>query len=202
ILQKRMVSSLFSITKSLEKRAIRLREALRKREQALEALKELNEYEQEYEDLEDERREEIEDHLLALTTAEHPKEMEIEIRQLEGLVEDAKKIPKDTKAEKFLEFVKSIFDKKPDEKLLVFTEYKDTLTYLAGGTSEGKKLTGILENAGYKLTQIHARNLMNIKKHFEGSMKILTEHQFHTALQILFDLTDLFALQEIPNEEG
>lgn len=105
ILQKRMVSSLFSITKSLEKRAMRLREELRKREQALEAIKELNEYEREYEDLEDERIEEIEDHLLALTTAEHPKEMQIEIRQLEGLVEDAKKIPKDTKAKKFLEFV-------------------------------------------------------------------------------------------------
>lgn len=171
ILQKRMVSSLFSIKKSLEKRAMRLREALRKREQALEALKELNEYEQEYEDLEDERREEIEDHLLALTTAEHPKEMELEIRQLEGLVEDAKKIPKDTKAEKFLEFVKSIFDKKQDEKLLVFTEYKDTLTYLAGGISEGKKITGILENAGYKLTQIHGSMDMDARQEAEAEFR-------------------------------
>jgi hypothetical protein len=33
-------------------------------------------------------------------------------------------------------------------------------------------------------------------------MKILIEYHFHTALQILFDLTDLFALQEILNEEG
>ncbi len=175
ILQKRMVSSLFAIQKSLEKRAMRLQEALRKREQALEALKglpkELNEYEQEYEDMEDERREEIEDHLLALTTAEHPKEMELEIRQLEGLVEEAKKIPKDTKAEKFLEFVKGIFDKKPDEKLLVFTEYKDTLTYLAGGTSEGKKITGLLEKAGYKIVQIHGSMDMDARQEAEAEFK-------------------------------
>jgi len=175
ILQKRMVSSLFSIQKSLENRAARLRDALIKREQALKALEilpqELNEYEKEYEDLEDERREEIENHLLALTTAENPKEIELEIRQLEGLIETAAKITKDTKAEKFLEFVKGIFDKNIDEKLLVFTEYHDTLAYLAGGKSNGKTIIGILINAGYKVTQIHGSMDMDARQDAEADFR-------------------------------
>lgn len=181
ILQKRMVSSLFAITKSLENRARRLREALDRREEALEALKglpkELQEYEDEYEDLEDERREEIESHILALTTAENPKEIEIEIGHLEGLIEESKKLRKDTKAEGFLKFVEEVFEKDPDEKLLVFTEYKDTLAYLAGGVVNGRDVQGILEMKGYKITIIH------------GSMDIESrqraEEEFRDEAQIL-----------------
>ena len=175
ILQKRMVSSLFSIKKSLKNRAFRLRDALDKRETALEALKELpkdlDEYDQEYEDLEDERREEIEEHLLAITTSENPKEIELEIRQLEGLIDEVDKIPQDTKAEKFLEFVKGVFEENPDEKLIVFTEYRDTLSYLAGGISDGKTVTGILEKAGFALTQIHGSMDMESRQQAENEFR-------------------------------
>ena len=36
----------------------------------------------------------------------------------------------------------------------------------------------------------------------KGNMRSYIRNHFHTAIQILFDLTDLFALQEILNEEG
>jgi predicted nucleic acid binding AN1-type Zn finger protein len=54
-------------------------------------------------------------------------------------------------------------------------------------------------------SHLNARAQFNEHKEaFQGSqiMKILSEHHFHTAFQILFYITDLFALQEIPNEEG
>lgn len=173
ILQKRMVSSLYAITKSLENRVERLEEALRKREEAEEALKDfpnefLDEYDQDYEDLEDERREEIEDHLLALTTAKNPKEMELEIGQLKGLLREARDIPKDTKAEEFLKFVKGVFDNDPNEKILVFTEYKDTLIYLAG---DDKRVKGILQEAGYKVARIHGSMDMEARERAEDEFR-------------------------------
>jgi SNF2 family DNA or RNA helicase/HKD family nuclease len=129
LLQKRMVSSIAAIRKSLERRLIALEHpeaaALTPAE-----LRELREREDDEEALSDERREQLQRKLerarLKLTTAEHREE----IRRVKELLELAKRIRVDSKAQELRQFMRGLLGKAPQEKLLVFTEYTDTLDYL------------------------------------------------------------------------
>jgi hypothetical protein len=129
LLQKRMVSSIAAIRKSLERRLIALEHpeaaALTPAE-----LRELREREDDEEALSDERREQLQSKLerarLKLSTPEHREE----IRRVKELLEVAKRIRVDSKAQELRQFVQGVLDKAPQEKLLIFTEYTDTLDYL------------------------------------------------------------------------
>ena len=102
-------------------------------------------------------------------------EIEAEIRKLRQLAKDASALvtvnadPRETepifkpdsKASAFLEFVDALFRKSRKEKLLVFTEYVDTLNYLlsllqAMDGGHGHK---------YRLTKIHgSTNAVNVTR--------------------------------------
>jgi superfamily II DNA or RNA helicase len=135
ILQKRMVSSIYSIKKSLENRKGRLEE-LKKRGEIIDLTdKEQTRLEQYREDPEmftDSEKEEIEKKLEALTAATRPEELQREINKLKDLIALADQITVDSKAESLVEFINEILEKDPKEKVLIFTEYKDTLDYLVG----------------------------------------------------------------------
>lgn len=129
LLQKRMVSSIAAIRKSLERRLI----ALEHPEAAVltpAELRELREREDDEEALFDERQEELQRKLerarLKLSTLEHREE----IRRVKELLELAKRIRVDSKAKELRQFVSGLLDKDPHEKRLIFTEYTDTLDYL------------------------------------------------------------------------
>jgi len=129
LLQKRMVSSIAAIRRSLERRII----ALEHPEAAVLSpaeLRELKERDADEESLTDRRREELQRKLeaarLRLNTAEH----QDEIRQVRTLHELAKSIHVDSKARELREFVAGVLNKAPGEKILIFTEYTDTLDYL------------------------------------------------------------------------
>jgi superfamily II DNA or RNA helicase/HKD family nuclease len=129
LLQKRMVSSIAAIRRSLERRQI----ALEHPESAIltaAELRELKEREDDEEALTDDRREQLQRKLeaarLKLNTAQH----QAEIRRVRRLVELAKGIRVDSKAQELQKFVNGVLTNAPHEKILIFTEYTDTLDYL------------------------------------------------------------------------
>jgi len=128
ILQKRMVSSIAAIRKSLARRACRLLEeqkvALSERDEAdLESLIE------EPDTLTEARAEELVQKLEQLTLHTGPG-LHREITRLNELCQMADALAVDSKAAKLIEFVKGILEQDPQEKIIVFTEYRDTLDYL------------------------------------------------------------------------
>jgi superfamily II DNA or RNA helicase/HKD family nuclease len=129
LLQKRMVSSIAAIRRSLERRLI----ALEHPEAAVLTAAELRELKDRAEDeeaLTDSRREDLQRKLekarLKLTMEQH----KTEIRNVRRLYDLAKGIKVDSKAIELKKFVEGVLSKAPQEKILIFTEYTDTLDYL------------------------------------------------------------------------
>lgn len=128
IYQKRLVSSIRAIRKSLEKRKRDLEtggEELSTLSQKL-----LEKYRSRPETLTDEQRQQIEREIQESSISQSPDDIASEIETLEGLIERSREIDIDSKAAKLREFVDGILAEDPDEKVLIFTEYTDTLRYL------------------------------------------------------------------------
>ncbi|RJQ65744.1 MAG: hypothetical protein C4519_27310 [Desulfobacteraceae bacterium] len=129
LLQKRMVSSIAAIRRSLERRLIALEHPEAAVLTAAE-LRELKERADDEEALTDDRREELQKKLekarLKLTMDQH----KAEIRNVRRLHELAKGIRVDSKAQELKKFVEGVLTKASHEKILIFTEYTDTLDYL------------------------------------------------------------------------
>jgi len=80
--------------------------------------------------LEDSDREQAEQELERLTVAQGDEALQKEIDTLQELVAMAEDLPVDTKARKVKRYIEQLFEEHPDEKLILFTEYRDTLDYL------------------------------------------------------------------------
>ncbi|MEM2914803.1 MAG: helicase-related protein, partial [Candidatus Bathyarchaeia archaeon] len=133
ILQKRMASSIAAITKSLENRLQRLKELRELGTFPDYGMLEIQEMEEEgisLDDLEDKDREELEKKYEVLTMARNVKELDQEIMILSELVKLARSVTTDSKADALVKFVEAIHEQNPSEKILIFTEYRDTLDYL------------------------------------------------------------------------
>src|SRR5439155_10334081 len=162
MLQRRFASSVYAVRRSLE----RMKE---KREKILE---DPEAYRQEqlrkkvpddFDELTDEEQQEILDELESVVASIDPDDLREEIIELGKLVDQAKVLEErevESKLTKLREVIteEGIFED-PKMKLLVFTEHKDTLDYLAGDGRGGRPL-GKLREWGLNVTQIH------------GSMKI------------------------------
>jgi superfamily II DNA or RNA helicase len=152
ILQKRMASSIAAITKSLENRQRRLmdlRQLGRLQDFAELEIQEMEEEGVSIEDLEDKEKEELEKKYEVLTMARNLKELDQEIDVLSGLVELARAVTKDSKADALVEFVSKTHEQDPLEKILIFTEYKDTLNYLV------ERLEPLIKQWNAETTTIH-----------------------------------------------
>jgi len=129
VLQRRLASSIAAITLSLERRLKKLR-SLRK----LGKIKqEFGDIPEELEDLTEAERWKFEDDFVErLTTAGTMAELEAEIAELEQLVRKAKHAARHVKETKFEELRKVISEhvSGKNERLLIFTEHKDTLFFL------------------------------------------------------------------------
>lgn len=130
LFQKRMVSSVEAIRKSLERRLqalVRLREeGGPSPEISGEEARKLDEYLADPDSLSDAERERLERWLETLPV--HAR-IDLEIAKLQELCATAHKIQVDTKAETLLKFLEDLLRQR-EEKVLVFTEYRDTLHYL------------------------------------------------------------------------
>ncbi len=160
VLQRRLASSMSAIRLSLERRLRRLRDL-----QKLGKIKqEFGEIPDDMEDLTEAERWQFEDELVErLTMAETMAELEAEIEDLDGLVKLAKLNEKNVPETKFEELrgVVSQHLAGRDERLLVFTEHKDTLDFLV------RKLTDL----GFYCCTIHGG--MSLEK------RIAAEREFY-----------------------
>ena len=150
ILQRRMTSSTYALLKSLERRKNRLEDLLKSSE-LNKKLPNLEDFE-EVEDYQEKERWEIEERWETISLARNKEELKKEIWTVEGLIERAKEILAEEKEVKLSELKKAIeegFRKLREvggnEKILIFTESKDTLEYLVNK----------IKSWGYSVNYIH-----------------------------------------------
>jgi superfamily II DNA or RNA helicase len=168
ILQRRLASSVRAVRKSLERRRDRLQDLYRKGQ----LLQDLGYSEESLEDLEEGARWQKEEELLEkLTSAETLDELQQEIEELTGLALLAREVEKqeiETKLNRLREVIEDERLRETGTKLLVFTESRDTLEYLA--EKIGRKW-------GYSVTTIHGGMNMDAR--------IRAEHEFENRAQVM-----------------
>jgi superfamily II DNA or RNA helicase len=126
LMQKRLVSSIGAIKATLSRRLANLVD-----EQSTEtSLSEEARAYLEGEDLEEEDKEQAEEELVSLTVTESDAQLEEEIETLRDLVSLAEGIPVDSKAQKVRRYIQQLLEEQPNEKVLLFTEYRDSLDYI------------------------------------------------------------------------
>src|SRR2546426_7128098 len=147
ILQRRLASSTYAILRSLERRKKRLEDLLQGVAEPVHPDEETYDAE-EVEDLSEEDRWKEEQIWETLSVAENRQELQSEVRVIAGLIDKAKAIIQKEIEVKILHLKQTMADlmaKFPNEKILIFTEAKDTLEYL-----ERK-----IRSWGYTISTIH-----------------------------------------------
>ena len=128
LMQKRLVSSIGAIQATLSRR---LGDLVDDQSTSTSLSEEASAY-LDGEDLDEAGKQRAEEELSALTVTESDAQLEEEIETLRDLVSLAEGIPVDSKAQKVRRYIQQLLEEQPDEKLLLFTEYRDTLDYLLG----------------------------------------------------------------------
>jgi superfamily II DNA or RNA helicase len=183
MLQRRFASSIYAVRRSLE----RMRE---KRRKVLEnprafVLKQLD-IPDDLDELPEEEREDYLEQIENATISIDPAVLRDEIAQLGRLIDQACALEQREVESKLTRLRQVLQDNavlsNPDMKLLVFTEHKDTLDYLAGDGREGRPL-GRLRQWGLKVTQIHGG--MKIGDRDTKGTRISAEREFREEAQVL-----------------
>lgn len=132
LMQKRLVSSVGAIRETLRRRL----QALLEEGAADHGLSTEAKAYLDGEDLEETDRENAERELERLTITEGDAALQAEIDMLQNLVAQAEDIPVDTKARQVKRYIQQLLEENPNEKVLLFTEYRDTLDYLLDQVSD------------------------------------------------------------------
>lgn len=170
VLQRRLASSLRAIRKSLERRKQKLEElkslGLRFAEEGIPDFEGI-------EDLEESERWKIEQEAIErFTTAKSIEELQQEIDQLTELIRLARLAEKEGTEKKLEELRQVIKNEKlgsSKEKLLIFTEAKDTLEYL-----EEK-----LQSWGFNTVVIHGNMKLGDSRNLVEGTRLWAEHEFN-----------------------
>jgi SNF2 family DNA or RNA helicase len=180
ILQRRLTSSTHAIYESLNRRKARLEELLelpdRISQHREDYLRAQDISEEELEDMPEEERDKIERRLEHLTIARNIEDVQVEIDHLEGLIGQAEQVRAQKVESKLVGLRDKVLANLGDRKLLIFTEFRDTLDYLAGDGKKGRPL-GLLRQWGYRVTTIHGQMSMDAR--------IEAEHEFRDEAQIM-----------------
>jgi superfamily II DNA or RNA helicase len=164
--QRRLASSTFAVRRSLEKRAKRLADALSRAQELAAMAPPVLPDPEELEEMEDFERERVQEMIEAITLASNPEQVREEIVELEELAEQAKVVEAEGNEAK-LSRLKDLLQQQgffdhSDQRLLIFTEFKDTLDYLMDclrkwgfsvGCIHGSMKPGSREEPG---TRLHA----------------------------------------------
>lgn len=131
--QRRLASSTFAVRQSLENRARRLESALKRGEQLLAEEVEIPDPE-DLEEMEESEREKWEERLALISLAQNPQDVRDEVtdlNRLAGMAEEVETSGTEAKLSKLRTLLQEqgFFDH-PEERLIIFTEFKDTLDYL------------------------------------------------------------------------
>jgi len=180
ILQRRLTSSSYAVLESLKRRRARLEELLtlpdRIQDEEEDYLRARRITPEELEDMPELERERIEEQLEHLTIARNIADVRSEIQQLDGLIIRAEAVRSQEVESKLVGLRDNVLANIGDRKLLIFTEFRDTLEYLAGNGRDGRPL-GKLREWGYSVTTIHGQMNMDAR--------IAAEHEFRDETQIL-----------------
>ena len=175
--QRRLASSTQAMRRSLENRIKRLEKGLNETQPAQPVLPTWEEWE-ELDEFEDAEREKLEGSLEAVTLAGNPEQVRKEITELQTLAQEAKRVEEEG-GEAKLKCLHTIMQKEgffdqSDQRLLIFTEFKDTLNYLE------KNLKGW----GFSVGCIHGG--MKPGSRDEPGSRLYVEQQFREgAVQVL-----------------
>lgn len=170
ILQRRLTSSTHAIYRSLVRRKERMEELLELPEKIRQDEDYLNVRgisAEELEDMEEEERERIEERLMHLTIAENIVDVKAEIIQLEGLIVQAEEVRAQEIESKLVGLKDNVLAQLGERKLLIFTEFRDTVSYLVEK----------LRVWGYQVVTIHGQMNMDAR--------ITAEHEFKDKAQIM-----------------
>ena len=132
ILQRRLASSSYALWRSLIRRRDRLKEMLDEFEKSKKSKPKIFDFD-EADEMSEEERWQQESLWETLSIAENREELEREIQTLGELVTETKKVIDqnvEVKLEKLKETMKALEERAKSEKILIFTESKDTLEYL------------------------------------------------------------------------
>jgi SNF2 family DNA or RNA helicase len=130
IYQKRLVSSIYAIQKSLENRMRAIQNDAVAEDLPDDVQELIPRYSTEPEMMTDAERERVEEALETVTVTLNQSQIQEELDRVKQLWRQAKDIETDSKARMLKQFVDQILTEDPDEKILIFTEYTDTLEYL------------------------------------------------------------------------
>lgn len=185
MLQRRFASSMYAVRRSLErmrdKRAKILQDPDGYRNEQM-----ARRYPEDFEDLTDEEQQQVISQLEDVVASIDPVALGEEIAELERLISHAKELEA-KEIETKLTALRDLLKKQglfgdPKMKLLVFTEHKDTLDYLAGDGRDGRPL-GKLREWGLSLTMIHGG--MKIGDRDTPHSRIYAEREFRESAQVL-----------------
>ena len=172
ILQRRLASSTYAILKSLERRKRKLEDIVQGIQRASSA-EPVFDFE-EVEEMSEEERWKAEELWETLSVAENKDELDLEIKTLNKLIEQAKIIIQKESEVKISQLKKTMEDlnaRYPGTKILIFTESKDTLEYLE------KKI----HSWGYSVNVIHGG--MKLEQRVEAESIFRNETQIMIATE-------------------
>jgi len=168
--QRRLASSTFAMRRSLENRARRLEEGLKRAQDLVrQAPSDLPDSD-ELDEMEEAERERLEQMLEAVTLAGNADQVRMEVQDLHRLAAQAHSV-EDSGAEAKLSQLRALLQKegffdRPEQRLLLFTEFKDTLDYLVGR----------LRQWGFRVGYIHGG--MKPGSRDEAGTRLFVEQQF------------------------
>ncbi|NLX99947.1 MAG: DUF3883 domain-containing protein [Rhodopirellula sp.] len=185
MLQRRMASSIYAVRRSLERMRDRREKILEdpeayRREQIERRIPD------DFDDLTEEEQQRIVSQLEEEVLSADPAVLREEIARLTKLVDQAKELEgRDVQSK--LNKLRSVLTEEgifadPKMRLLVFTEHKDTLDFLAGDGRDGRPV-GKLREWGLTLTQIHGG--MKIGDRDTPGSRIYAEREFKESAQVL-----------------
>lgn len=185
MLQRRMASTIYAVRRSLE----RMRDKRQKilddpegyRKQQIE-----KQIPDDFDELPEDEQEELIAQLEDVVASVDPVSLRLEIASLNKLIDQARGLEK-REVETKLARLKSVlgsegFFADRNKKLLVFTEHKDSLDFLAGDGKDGRPL-GKLRAWGLTVTQIHGG--MKIGDRDTPGTRIYSEREFRESAQVL-----------------
>ena len=175
ILQRRLASSTYALLKSLERRRDRLQDIL---DGKIPTTSDLPQYsEEEIGDMTDRQREEYEKMVETAVVVTDRNMLEKEVETIDSLIRKAKEIisgEEEVKLKQLRSALSELESKYPDiedKKILIFTESKDTLTYLVDKIREW----------GYSVNFIHGG--MSLQERVEAEQRFKQETQIMVATE-------------------
>jgi superfamily II DNA or RNA helicase len=185
MLQRRFASSIYAVRRSLERMRDKRRKIIEDPERHRQEMIDRR-LPDDFDELPEDEQAKVMTHAEETVLAVDPVALRAEIQRLDKLVDQARSLEKrevESKLNKLRQVLneQQIF-KDPRMKLLVFTEHKDTLDYLAGDGRDGRPL-GKLREWGLTVTQIHGG--MPIGDRDTPNTRIYAEREFREDCQVL-----------------